>query len=355
MATLLLAPAQFGALALLMAFHLFCGLVLVSPLNQHLNRHTHQWWDDGTLRARLRGFATWIVAIASIGGAVTFGWMVTLENEPPGPAVLSGLTVSAYVFFATWGNTFIPLLNMVGLRGASVIWGMVATTAGLAAALLLSMLWPTATAWLIGQSLGLAIAVIGARHALWGRAPAPGQPGASVPFMTAGTFYAFCVPLAVATVFMWFQTSGYRLLVGQFWGLAALGHVSVGLALAGMLWGFAETLAINFLYPYFYRRVSGQQSEDRSAFSDLVNVLGPVYLLLAGAILLAAYSLLRLFVDPQYAVAGIFVALGAVIDWTRATTNLFGNAAQVTRVTRTVIMPWSAGAFLFQAARSRSH
>jgi O-antigen/teichoic acid export membrane protein len=343
-ATMLLPPAEYGALALLLVFQAFCGLVLVSPLGQHLNRHTHEWWDDGTLRAKLRTFGVWIAAIATVGGAITFVWLFFGERYAPGPAGLAALAVLGSVFLGTLSSTFVPLLNMVGFRQHSVLWSVVAAAAGLVAAALLSVAWPGALAWLFGQMIGLAVGALGAWRILWSRARVGRHVDGSGPFITREAFYAFCVPLAIATVFMWLQTSGYRVLVEQFWGLAALGHVAVGLALAAQLWSFAESLAINFLYPYFYRRISAHESEGTGAFSDLLNVLGPIYLLLTGAILLAADSLLRLFVDPQYAAAGMFVALGAVIDFSRAATNLFGNAAQVTRRTKAVILPWFTGA-----------
>jgi O-antigen/teichoic acid export membrane protein len=52
--TTLLEPKDYGIYALLMSFSGFCGLFLINPVGQHINRHTHTWWDDGTLLKKLK-------------------------------------------------------------------------------------------------------------------------------------------------------------------------------------------------------------------------------------------------------------------------------------------------------------
>ena len=72
---------------------------------------------------------------------------------------------------------------------------------------------------------------------------------------------------------MWLQLSGYRFLIEGYWGLAQLGFMAVGLQLAGQISALAESLAMQFLYPLFYRRVSLQEEKNEVvlAFSDLLN------------------------------------------------------------------------------------
>ena len=63
--TSLLEPKDYGIYALLVAFQGFCGLFLINPVGQHINRHTHAWWDDGTLLKRLAGYNTYILVVSA--------------------------------------------------------------------------------------------------------------------------------------------------------------------------------------------------------------------------------------------------------------------------------------------------
>ena len=71
--TTFLTPEQYGALALLIAVQTFCGFFLVNPVGQHINLHTHAWWDDGTLMARLKSYRRYIFAVSLVGCVVVIG------------------------------------------------------------------------------------------------------------------------------------------------------------------------------------------------------------------------------------------------------------------------------------------
>jgi hypothetical protein len=115
--------------------------------------------------------------------------------------------------------------------------------------------------------------------------------------------------------------------------------------MAGQMWALAETLAMQFLYPFFYRRVSEnqKQAEIELAFSDLLNTLVPVYLVLTGLLVLSAPYLLIVLVASQFQGALTFVALGAGIELCRVLGNLLSNAAHVKRQTKTLALPYAAG------------
>jgi O-antigen/teichoic acid export membrane protein len=127
--------------------------------------------------------------------------------------------------------------------------------------------------------------------------------------------------------------------------LAQLGFLVVGLQLAGQIFSLAESLAMQFLYPLFYRRISAYEklADVEAAFSDLLNTLVPVYLVLTGLLFFSAPYLLRVLVSPQFQDAVAFIMLGAVIELFRVLGNLLGNAAHVRRKTKSLAMPYAAG------------
>lgn len=344
--TTFLTPEQYGQLAMLLVVQTFCGLLLVNPVGMHINRHTHEWWDDGSLMSRLRTYKYYILAVSLIGGLAAVAVSAHLSMMQIAVIVMVMILM---VNSGTWNATWIPLLNMVGQRGAAVGWSLVTGVVGLLVSVLLCAVWPIATAWFAGQAIGMAFGAIGAGRVLRERTLEK-KNTASLPLLDRKTIITYCLPLALGTGFMWLQLSGYRLLVEHYWGLSLLGFLAVGLLLAGQIWSLTESLAQQFLNPLFYRRIAQSDSNASSAaLSDLMNVLVPVYFVLAGMTFLGAPYLIRLLTAPQYADAEIFMRLGVGIEFCRVVANLLSNAAHVTKNTRAIIFPYALGAVVLFA------
>ena len=337
--TTFLTPEQYGELAILMAVQMFCGLFLVNPVGQHINLHTHAWWDDGTLLARLQSYRRYVTAVSLVGGVMMLG----ISRQPAvGQLLWTAVAMFAMVAAGTWNATLIPMLNMLGFRAASVLWSIITVAISLASSILLVEWLSTAAAWFAGQAIGMAVGALGARSVL-GRNVTRSLH--KLPLLDRHTILTYCFPLAVATGLMWSQLSGYRFLIERYWGLEQLGFMAIGLQMAGQMWALAETLAMQFLYPLFYRRVSGseKQSEVELAFSDLLNTLVPVYFVLTGLLVLSAPYLHKVLVASQFQNALTFVMLGAGIELCRVLGNLLSNAAHVKRQTKTLALPYAAG------------
>jgi O-antigen/teichoic acid export membrane protein len=147
---------------------------------------------------------------------------------------------------------------------------------------------------------------------------------------------------------MWLQLSGYRFLVEKYWGMAQLGFLAIGLQLAASIFALAESLAMQFLYPFFFRRVTKHedQAEVQLALSDLLNTLVPLYLVLVGFVILSAPYILKILVAPQFENAVSFVMLGAGIEMCRVLGNVVSNAAHIKRKTTSLSLPYAFGALV---------
>ena len=341
--TTLLSPEEYGQLSLLIVIQTFCGLFLINPVGQHINRHTHQWWDDVSLLSRLVGYRKYVLAISIIGGIAAIA--VSMQFSILHISIIV-LTMILMVNGGTWNATWIPLLNMVGRRGTAVSWTIVTSIIGLLVSVFLCTIWPTAIAWFIGQASGFTLGAIGAGLAIRRCVP-PQKIISPYSLLNWQVILTYCLPLAAGTGFMWIQLSGYRLLVEHYWGLSLLGFLSVGLSLAGQIWGLTETLAQQFLFPLFYKRITQSGNDSSSAaLSDLMNVMMPIYLVLVGMTFLGAPYLLKLLVAPKYASAEVFMRLGIGIEFCRVVANLLSNAAQVTKQTRSIVLPYATGAVI---------
>lgn len=323
----------------------FCGLLFINPVGQHLNLHTHAWWDDRTLIPRLRSYHLYILIVAFLGFVAVF----ILNMQHGGFNLLwTAAAMFAMVVANTWNSTFIPMLNQLGFRASAVIWGVVTTATALIASLMLTHWMPSASAWFLGQFVGMATGAYFAKRILYQQAEIKKGFESRLPLLNRAVVLTYCLPLAIATGLMWLQLSGYRFLIDRYWGLEQLALLAVGIQLSGQILAVAEALAMQFLYPYFFRRVTNYQDADSvaSAYSDLLNTLIPVYLVLTAVLLLSAPYLLRVLVSEQYLAASRLVMLGALIDMCRMVGNLLSNAAHVKRQTKYLSYPYAAGATL---------
>ena len=280
--TTYLPPEQYGALAILITVQMLCGLFLINPVGQHINLHTHAWWDDKTLIPRLRSFRLFVMISACIGSAVS---LVAVNSQAPHDTLITMSAIFVMVMAATWNATLVPMLNMLGFRNQSVFWSIVSSSTSLLSSILLVTIWPSARSWFIGQALGLMVGAIGARFQLTRKtASTKEEINRTSSLLTKKEILTYCLPLSLAAGLMWIQLSGYRIAIEHFWGLEKLGYLAIGLQISGQIWALAESLAIQFLYPFFFRRVSERSSsaEIELAISDLLNTLGPIYVLLAG-------------------------------------------------------------------------
>ena len=343
--TTFLTPAQYGELALLIAVQMFCGLLLINPVGQHINLHTHAWWDDGTLLARLKSYRRYVLVVSLVGGVVVLGMGKQHSVEQ---LLWTAISMFAMVAAGTWNATLIPMLNMLGFRAASVLWSIITMAIGLASSILLVAWLPSATGWFAGQAIGMTLGALGAKYVLRQHAMQSRPSQDTLALLDRHTVLTYCLPLALATGLMWMQLSGYRFVIESSWGLAQLGFLAIGLQLAGQVWSLAESLSMQFLYPLFYRRVSAHenQTEVEFAFSDLLNTLVPVYFVLTGLLILSAPYLLKVLVASKFHEVITFVVLGAGIEFCRVLCNLLSNAAHVNRKTKSLALPYAAGAIV---------
>lgn len=341
--TTYLTPTQYGELALLLTVQMFCGLFLINPVAQHINFHTHAWWDDGTLVVRLRAYQKYILVVSFVGCLVVLGMN---KQDTADHLLWAGVAMFTMILAATWNATLIWMLNMLGFRAASVLWGVVTAAVALTSSVFLVVWLHSATAWFAGQAIGMGVGALGAKYVFGLHATRRDVAQRSSPLLDRRTILAYCLPLAIATGLMWIQLSGYRILVESYWGLAQLGFLAVGLQVAGQIWALIETLATQFLFPLFYRRVSAHENnaEVERAFSDLLNTLVPVYFVLTGLLVSCASYLLKFLVAPQFQGAQYFVMVGAGIEMCRVLGNLLSNAGHVRRKTTSLVLPYAVGA-----------
>lgn len=335
--TTVLPSAEFGYMALMLGAQTLATLVVINPVGQWINRHTHDWWDEGSLSERLRSYRPWIGGACLVGALAFLAWSLVQGRSVP---LFECGVVALAIFAAVYNGTYVPLLNMLGLRKQFVVVSNLSVTVGLCCSVVFTLHDATASLWLLGQATGLVIGAMLARRLL----PQISKMAHSLhahQLIGRNDYMHFCVPLALATFFMWVLTAGWRFAGEWFWGLDALGQVYVGLTITLQVWTLAESLLMQVFIPLFFR---GLVNEDKKGmgilFSNLLNAQLPLYVLLLGATVLCSKALLILFVGSQYHGASSIVTVAAFIEFARVMSNVAGNAAQATHQTKALIAPY---------------
>ena len=271
-------------------------------------------------------------------------------------SILAALSVSAMVYVGTWNTIFVYSLNMLGFRSDSVTWMLASSIVGLAFSTILAYQYHTAASWVLGQALGMAVGAISAGIVLQkyqaARDHLHNESEVLPILLDRQTILKYCLPLATATGFLWLQNTGYRFWVGGFWGAAELGILAIGLSISSQLWSILESLATQFLNPYFFRHITEAKTDEQmsAVLSDMVNVMWPIYAVFAGFNMLFASSFLIALTDSRYHGAVVFVMLGALTEFARCTANLWSYAAQIQRRTTKIILPYVLGAIVIWLA-----
>ncbi|WP_157808021.1 lipopolysaccharide biosynthesis protein [Marinomonas sp. ef1] len=341
--TTVLTPENYGELSLLLSIQGFCGLLLVNPIGQYININTHRWYDEKTLFCRIRVYRCYLIIVASTGSLlVIVSLFDTVSN-----LIFACLSLFLIVLMGSWNITFMDLLNMLGDRRSAILWSIVTVCSGTSFSTVFVVIDSNATNWLFGQGIGMAVGALGAKYSLRSFRSKKLE-NKNIILISRSEVLSYCFPLALATGLMWLSQGGYRFVIEHFWGLSALAYFAIALQVSTAIWAIIQSIIMQFLYPYFYRSVSEGATEEtiKNSYSDLLNLLIPIYILAAAFFIVAAPYLLVLLIDEKYHSALVFLILGAVIQFFNVVSNVFSNAAHVRRKTSSLILPYVVSAVL---------
>ena len=342
--TMFLTPEEFGRLSLIVMVQTFCGLLLISPISQYISRNTHEWWSKGTLKHKLLLYQYYLlfISLIGVGGVLLLGHYIEMHLS-----LWLCVAMFTMVMAGTWSPLLAWILNLIGFRVASVLCVIFGALVGLLASLLFVQLYPNSAAWFSGQAFGMVVGAIFAWRFLFNKKELSTINESNIFTDHRSEMASYCIPLAAATGAMWLQFSGFRIVIETYWGLDKLGFISLGLLLANQVWSMIESLATQFLHPFFYKKISqNRELYSEEALSDLLNTIGPIYVALLGITIIAGPLLVFLLVDEQFSSISKFVVMGMIMESCRVLANLFGNAAQITKKTSSMIMPYLVGSFV---------
>lgn len=342
--TELLSPAEVGRVTMLFTVTGLFALALVNPVGMFVNRRIHAWNRDGVLGTRFRDYFGYVAVVALVavlalvlayrlGGTVAgiaLPWLVLL--------------VAGSLLVNTIHQTLLPSFNLLGHTG----WFVAPTTAtaflGLGAAVLLvHRFGPAAEWWVLGllaAQVAVTLAVTPAFLRVTNRT-SPRSPAAGALQGAA----SFAVPLALAVGLWWAQSQGYRFILEQRAGVAALGLFAVGYGVASSVFSLFESVVTQYLQPAFYRQAAfGGEPEQAEAWNRYARVMFPSLLLTLFFVLALAPYLAKILLGPDFQSGVQYVIWGAFVEGGRVFVAAVGLVAHAAMDTRSLLPANAVGA-----------
>lgn len=347
-ATTYLSPVEMGKVSIVTATVAFFALFMINPVGMFINRRLHAWNSKGQVKAYAAYFWIYLVLVSALAALVlvlvvyfniwdleiTIYWLLLL--------------VCGGIVFGTLNQFSIPSLNMLGYRG----WFTILTVATVASSLLFAVLLVQfvsmrAEYWLSGLLVGQLIVGLIGKRVLFEKlsTESPGDFSVRINSSKIHNLVHFAWPVAIAVGLGWIQSQGYRYIIQGRLGLEELGLFVAGFGISsGLISGF-ESIFSAYFQPKFYERISlGDKGEQSQAWVDYAKITIPALLLTGFLVVSVAPELTNLLLGGDYKNSTQFIVWGALAEFGRIATAVFGMLAHARMNTKMLLLPNMAGA-----------
>lgn len=345
LSTTFLDPKEMGNLYLIGSICSFFGFFFMNPIGQYINRKTYEWHHNGLLLNKLYNYNYYVLTASILSFFVSvILYKIGIANHVN--YTLFVLLIPLFVYFNTWNQTIIPIINMFEHRGIFILFTTLTLILSLVFAYtVVSLFEKSGILWFSGQILGLGlIAIVGLIFfikKIENRLDSS-VAHSEISMTNIKHILSFAIPLSIGVLFLWVQNQSYRLIIEKYIGLEFLGYFGVGMAIAVGISSSFETIVMQFLYPKMYKQIN-HEVQFKIIFSKIVNLILPIYFLLAICVSFLAVFLTTILVDVKYASSSIFVIFGIWIEFFRMSSSLISTIAHSKMETQTIILPYAVG------------
>lgn len=343
--TNILDPEQLGNYYLVMSICSFFGLFLINPIGQYINRNTHAWHDADILLDKMFNFNFYVITASVLSVFIVmlfyfFGIARAIEYQ------YLVIFIPLFVYFQTWNQTIIPMINMLEYRIAFTLLTVLTLLVSLITSyILIQLISKEAIYWFIGQIVGMAICAVGALYYFFQKITQSfnyRRALASISFINLKLIMKFSAPLSLGVFFLWVQTQSFRIVIDKYIGAEFLGFFGVGLAIAAGIASSFETIIMQFIYPKMYKSMK-DSNDFQNVFTGIINMILPVYLILAIFVSFFAVYIANVLVDVKYSSSYVYLIAGIWFEFFRMSANLVANIAHSKLNTKSLLVPYATG------------
>lgn len=346
--TEILPAEQVGRQFLINSVILWFSLVLINPVGMFINRHLHEWQNEKTIYSQIKKINLYFLFVALFALIVVMIFSRSLFSGIVSEKSLLAY-VFCYVFLSTWFQTLVSFFNLLNWQNYFTSFHITAQGLGLIIAVILTQLFgATAQSWLWGLLVGQIIALGLAVTVFLKKIPLSSQAAAHTQFnLFSGPTLSFCIPVALATLFMWFNSQGYRVLIEKFTGLEFLASLGVGLGVAASVASVVESVTTQYLQPKYYASLVGASPEARrEAWSVLWQRSSKIYFIFSLLAAVNATFILKVITAESFHGLAAWVLFGTLLELMRQCSNVTYLAAHSERKTERNIKPYLIGSIV---------
>lgn len=346
--TKLLTPEEMGNLYLILSICSFFGFFFINPIGQYINRKTHDWHERNILLNKLYNYNYYIIVASILSTFViyavyNYGIANTIELK------LLLFFIPLYIFFNTWNQTLIPMINMLEKRIVFTIFTIFTLLLCLLTSSLIIIYYEKmGIYWFIGQIIGFGIMSLVALIYFYKYVDKYINLSLAHSWIRINNIrkiLAFSFPLAISVFFVWMQSQSYRIVIEKYIGAEFLGYFGVGMAISMAISSSFEAIVMQFLYPKMYKSMKNDE-EFNNIFTRIINYIIPIYFILSVFVSFLAVYLTTILVDSKYHIVYIFVIFGIWIEFFRMSSNLLSTISHSKMQTSNLIAPNFVGGLI---------
>ncbi len=348
LATKYLEASEMGNFYLIVSIAGFFSLFFVNPIGQYINRKTHQWYDEGNLLNVFYIYNYYIIFLSFL----SIGIIYLLSYFKIGNSIeLFSLIIVLFIYILThtWNQTIIPMINMLEHRVSFVIFILLSQLLFLILAyLFINIFEKEGIYWFLGQAIGFGIVALIALYYFIKRIQNDFNITIAHQMINKDNLnklFKFSAPLSIGILFFWIQTQSYPLIIEKYLGSEFLGYFGVGMAVAFAISSAFESIIMQYIYPQMYKSMNDEIKFSK-IMSNIINLILPIYFLLAIFVSIFAIYINSILVDEKYFNSYIFVIFGIWIAFFRMSSNIISNIAHSKMETKKLILPNLIGAFI---------
>ena len=151
----------------------------------------------------------------------------------------------------------------------------------------------------------------------------------------------FITPLSFVSLVIWLQTTGYRYIVENKFGVESLAYIALGLSISSSIFSAFESVLTQVFKPSFIKNISADESSENrvNQWNLMLNNIIPIYVFLS-VFIISNYEVFPYFLlGNEYSSVGIYIVLGVFIEFCKVFKNHIGLIGHATYNTRLLIVP----------------
>ncbi|MBT4732797.1 oligosaccharide flippase family protein [Candidatus Woesearchaeota archaeon] len=347
-ATKFLQADELGNFYLLVSITGFFSLFMVNPIGQYINRRTHDWHKQKKLLNVFYLYNYYLIFLTLFSIIIVY----LLHYYNIGDNInfsLFLIIVPIYIYFHSWNQTIIPMINILEGRVAFVLFTIASQLLFLIISyLLITLLDEKGALWFLGQAIAFGIVGLISLVYFIKKFHIGFDVKAAHRYVNnknVRNMLNFSAPLSISVLFFWLQSQSYGIIIEKNIGSEFLGYFGVGMAIAFAISSAFEAIVMQYLYPKMYQSMSDNNKFSRM-ISNISNLILPIYFYLAIFVTIFAINIVTILVDEKYYSSYIFVIFGIWVAFFRMSSNIISNIAHSKMKTKKLILPNIVGAII---------